>query len=193
MNLHTVEREKYDAIWSIDGYAAMSPGEKYIPLFLELAKARTGWHTGSVLDAGTGSGKAAVALASAGFCVTCCDLTPSGLIDEARDLPFFAQCLWKPFDRPQFFDWVYCCDVLEHIPPAFTMLVISHLLKAAKKGLFLSIGMTPDHFGVWVGEPLHVTVQPFTWWRDHLSQLGTVVAARDLLNAGVFYVEPFPC
>jgi CRISPR/Cas system-associated exonuclease Cas4 (RecB family) len=41
--------------------------------------------------------------------------------------------------------------------------------------VFLGIALVPDQFGVWMGTPLHLTVQPFTWWRDSLKELGTVV------------------
>jgi hypothetical protein len=35
---------------------------------------------------------------------------------------------------------------------------------------------------------LHQTVQPFTWWRDSLKELGTIVEARDLLTDAAFLV-----
>ncbi len=70
------------------------------------------------------------------------------------------------------------------------MLVISRLLHVARRGVFLSIALVPDEFGVWVGQPLHQTVQGFTWWRDRLNTLGTIKECRDLLTAGVYYVEP---
>jgi hypothetical protein len=71
-----------------------------------------------------------------------------------------------------------------------TMLVIARMLRLVKKGLFLSICTVPDTNGAWVGQPLHLTVQPFTWWRDQLSELGRVVECRDLLTSGVYYVVP---
>jgi hypothetical protein len=87
-------------------------------------------------------------------------------------------------------DWVYCCDVLEHVPPQFTMLAIDQMLRVARLGVFLSIALVPDQFGVWVGEALHQTVQPFVWWRDSLREVGEVVDARDLLIHGVYVVRP---
>jgi SAM-dependent methyltransferase len=146
----------------------------------------------TVLDAGCGSGKGAVELARLGFDVTLCDLTDGGLMDEAKALPFFSQCLWDPIAaRPdRTFDWVYCCDVLEHIPPTFTMLVVSRLLEASRKGLFLSIALVEDHFGVWAGRPLHLSMQNFVAWREQLGALGRVKESRDLLNTGLYLVEP---
>ena len=43
-------------------------------------------------------------------------------------------------------------------------------------------------FGKEIGEPLHVTVMPFTWWRDRLGEVGEVLDARDLMHGGVFHV-----
>ena len=188
MRVTTAERERYETVWGDlqDGYSKVSPGLDMLPVFLEHAQPPA-----SVLDAGCGSGRAAVALAALGFDVLCCDLTADGLVPEARALPFKAACLWQPL-RPAvqrgMFDWVYCADVLEHVPTQFTMLAVDQLLRVAKHGVFLSVAFVPDQFGAWLGAPLHQTVQPYTWWRDWLAELGTVRAARDLITTGLFLV-----
>lgn len=196
MSESLLDREcaKYEAMWAMPGYATYSPGEQMIPILLDMIPPSA---RGPVLDAGCGSGKGALALQAAGFeDVRLCDLTDTGLVDAARGFPFDRACLWQPL-RPQLrylpggaVDWVYCCDVLEHIPEAFTMLVVSRLLEVARRGVFLSISTVPDSHGVWIGERLHHTVQPFVWWRDQLRELGTVLEARDLLMAGAFLVAP---
>lgn len=193
------EREKYQAAWAIDGYAAHSPGERCLPIFLDMIGDLKGF-VPSVLDAGCGSGKGALALKAQGFDVVMCDLTPDGLVEEAKALPFVSACLWDDLQRRLIrrswervdmkFDYVYCCDVLEHIPTPFTMLVISRLLEVARHGVFLSISTVPDHFGAFVGEALHQTVQPFVAWRDQIAALGTVVEARDLITSACFLVRP---
>ena len=191
------ERELYDAIWQVPGYADHSPGAERVPLFLDMAQPPAG---ATVLDAGCGSGKGALALRAAGFQVDMMDLTDEGLVPDAQDLPFRSGCLWEqpaPLYRG-LYDYVYCCDVLEHIPTEYTMLTIARLLEqvrggvgtfAGTGGLFLSIALQPDHFGVWVGRPLHLTVRDFSWWRDRLRDLGELVEARDLLSSGVYYVR----
>lgn len=182
------ERETYEQIWMLPAYAAHSPGEMYLPLFLDMTgtQMRT-----SVLDAGCGAGKGALALKAAGFDrVTLCDVTDAGLLPEATGLPFHQVALWDDLKRivgPH--DWVYCCDVLEHIPPTFTMLVISRLLEVARRGVFLSISLMPDGFGAWIGTPLHQTVQSFTQWKEQIAAIGEIVEARDLLNAGIYLVK----
>jgi SAM-dependent methyltransferase len=150
----------------------------------------------TILDAGCGSGKGALALQAAGFTLRLCDLTADGLVPEAQSIPFDTVCLWHDLSlqlryvEGGAFDWVYCCDVLEHIDEALTMLVIARLLAVTRRGLFLSIATVPDAHGVWIGETLHHTVKPFIWWRDHLREVCELVEARDLLTAAVFLVRP---
>jgi 2-polyprenyl-3-methyl-5-hydroxy-6-metoxy-1,4-benzoquinol methylase len=184
------ETDRYQELWqAVDAYGAYAPGEVFLPLFIEMSGSviRT-----SVLDAGCGSGKGAVALREAGFPkVTLCDLTDAGLTPEARSFPFVSACLWDDLRRScGFHDWVYCCDVLEHVPTPFTMLVVTRLLEVARRGVFLTISLMPDQFGVWVGQSLHETVQPFTAWRDQLATVGELVEARDLLTNGIYLVRP---
>lgn len=189
----TRERQLYEDVWQgLDRYGDLSPGVERLPMFLEMVGATLGGiapNCGSVLDAGCGSGKAALALEDAGFSVTCADLTDAGLVNSARVLPFVGGPLWATCPLGAF-DWVYCCDVLEHVPTEFTMLTIARLLETARLAVFLSIALVPDQFGAWVGQPLHQTVQPFTWWRDRLKELGELVECRDLIDAGVYLVRP---
>ena len=185
MSLVADERTLYEGLWTtVDAYGIISPGATYLPLFLQMV----GDERGHVLDAGTGCGKGAVALAAADFRVTCCDLTASGLAPEARALPFHEACLWhdlKGLTPTGTFDWVYCCDVLEHLPAAFTMLAVEQMLRVSRCGVFLAIALSHEGWGIWAGRAsLHQTVQSFVWWRDALTELGTVVEARDLLAYG---------
>lgn len=190
MSLLDQERDTYADVWSaVDSYGNHAPGEHYLPIFLQIV----GSARGHVLDAGTGSGKGALALDGAGFRVTCCDVTDAGLVPQAKHLPFRSASLWHPLRSlapSNAFDYVYCTDVLEHIPPQFTMLCCEQMLRVARRGLFLSVSLVPDSFGAYIGKALHQTVQPFTWWKSSLGELGNVTDARDLLNSATFYVEP---
>lgn len=186
MSLLENERETYAELWSsVGAYAEHSPGEQYLPVFLQVV----GDWRGTVLDAGTGSGKGALALKRAGFDVRLCDVTDAGLVAEASALPFYEACLWREVPNV-WCDWIYCTDVLEHVPKQFTMLAIANMLRVAHSGLFLTVSLVPDSFGVWAGKSLHQTVQPFTWWLESLREVGAVVEARDLISNAVFVVEP---
>jgi 2-polyprenyl-3-methyl-5-hydroxy-6-metoxy-1,4-benzoquinol methylase len=192
------EQAKYERIWGVPLYARNSPGERLAPAFVDMTHPHA---DATILDAGCGSGKGAIALRALGYHVTMCDITDSGIVDEAKGIPFFPAILWedqraKPrrwmsnrWTGSQMFDHVYCCDVLEHIPPTFTMLVVARLLEVARKGVFLSIALQMDDFGAWAGEALHQTIQPYVVWREQLSALAHVTESRDLLNNGLFYLE----
>ncbi len=187
------ERETYEEMWqSVPSYSAVTVEEPTIKLFTDM----TGAKSGSVLDAGCGTGKGGVILKSKGFDVMLLDFTDTGLIEDAKDLPFRNECLWDDL-RPRLpkggnvrgsYDWVFCTDVLEHIPTEYTMLVIHRLMETAKIGVFLTISLIPDNQGVWMGKALHQTVQPFVWWRDRLRSIGHVKECRDLLIKGAYYV-----
>lgn len=200
------EAALYETAWNMGGYGDFSPGEKYLPIFLDAiteggTKTFTGnWKT--VLDAGAGSGKGTQALIDNGFQVVMADLNFEGLEDPTlRQRVLGVEiCLWHDLrpvaymakaSDPAFehgFHWGYCCDVMEHIPPQFTMLVVERILNIVQGGAFFSISLVQDQFGYFAGEPLHKTVQVFTWWRDSLGELGSVVDARDLGNVGTYLV-----
>lgn len=194
------ETALYEEMWAHPEYGQHSPGEQMVDLFLEIVTTQHAFRRGlTVLDAGCGSGKGAVALKARGFDVRLCDLTNAGLLPEASRLPFYVSSLThdlslvvRDFGFPgrRRADFVYCCDVLEHVPTQFTMLAIDQMLRASTKGLFLNISLVPDRFGMWVGEQLHKTVQPFKWWRDSIGDIGTVVDARDMHGSATFYVRP---
>jgi len=199
MSIIEHEKDVYENAWALEAYGTYSPGELFLPMFLELTKPESLTYVSlgcpvrkpTVLDAGTGSGKGALALEAANFDVTCCDLTPSGLIPEAEKFTFHEVSLWSDLRaKLGTYDYVYCCDVMEHIPPEFTMLVAQRVIDCCKHGTFFTIALTPDSFGVWVGRQLHQTLRDYQWWREALSELGRVEDARDLQQAGVYYVRP---
>lgn len=193
--LTAIETEKYASMWAMNGYKDAAPGETYAPVFMDMAKPSIGKFSPTVLDAGCGTGRGALALARLGFKVTMADLTPDGLSDDARALPFHQVCLWHdittqlPYRWGGKFDWVYCCDVLEHIPPTFTMLVVQRLLDVSKQGLFLAVSTRSDEFGHIVGTPLHQSIQSFKQWRDQLRELADIVECRDVLHSGVYLLR----
>lgn len=192
----TRERDTYADAFAIPAYVEHSPGEQNLAAFLDMTGIkRYDASRYTVLDAGTGSGKGALALQAAGFKVRTCDLDDFRSA-EAKDLPFTEACLWHPLKNAcgytfgGIFDYVYCTDVMEHMPQEFTMLAIARMLEVSRHGLFLSISLVPDQFGVWLGTPLHQTVKPFTWWRDNLAALGRLVESRDRITHALYLVAP---
>ena len=180
MNVAESERLKYEKAWSIPEYANHSPGAQAVELFAEMCEPY-----GDVIDLGTGSGKGALALKDIGLDVTMLDLTFDGLVEGTDGIRRIEAPLWGKWLGA--WDWGYCADVMEHIPPEYTMLVLDRIMSHCEQ-VFFHICFVPDGFGKVVGQPLHLTVMPFEWWKSHLSEFGAVVECRDLMANGVYHV-----
>lgn len=165
MPLEQSEREKYEQIWEIPGYRNMSPGEDLIPSFHEACKPAIG---DTILDLGCGTGRATAALTAAGFPAIGVDHA-SNCLDSGVDIEFKQHNLWE-LPEELVADWVYCCDVMEHIPPEKVDEVLSRMNKACKKGAFFNISFEDDFFGSKIGQKLHLTVRNYQWWIEKLEQ-----------------------
>ena len=186
MNLAAHERQKYEKVWKDPLYARYSPGEEVVPLFKQMVRKR-----GTLVDIGCGTGRAGAKLSIEGWTVTYMDF-----VQVTPHMPFVKQNLWTPWrnkdkTRPFYstWDYGYCADVMEHIPPDKIDATLDNITKHCDK-VFFAINFGPDHFGQVIGEPLHLTVKPFTWWRDKLKALGDLREARDLIGMGAFYLVP---
>lgn len=187
MNLAAVEQEKYKKAWGLDDYRGFAPGENFVEVFLSVSQAVPG---NSLIDFGTGTGRAALALDRFGLSVKMVDIAENCLDDSVREKigsELLVANLWDDIDLPPA-DFGFCSDVMEHIPPEKVDSVLQNIAWLTKRAFF-SIAFTPDHFGKVVGSPLHLTVESFVWWREKLKGFGKLLDARDLLGQGIFYVE----
>ena len=161
------EQDKYRRIWEVPGYRVKSPGELLVPTFLEHAA----WNRGDTLiDLGCGAGRAGLQLSKAGLEVTLMDITRNAIdLDSRGMLPFVQHCLWEPTTLR--FDWAYCCDVLEHIPPEWVNAVLENLSRIGTNGAFMQIALFKDGFGGMIGETLHLTIETAEWWMEKITSL----------------------
>ncbi len=188
MNVSETEREKYTRIWrDIPEYRAHSPGLENVERFYSVLHPRRG---SSLIDIGCGAGVAGLEFAKRGLEVSYVDITDAGLDASVDRIHFVEQSLWSHWDRrfKHGADYGFCCDVMEHIPPEFTMLVIDRIVSCCRTSWF-QIALQPDEFGKAIGQPLHLTVMPFIWWRDRLKQFGNLVEARDLCGVAMYVVK----
>ncbi len=176
------ERSKYEKAWALPDYKGKSPGRTYVEIFEDMVNPQPG---DCLIDLGCGEGEGGKALTERfGVNVTYLDFVK---VEGVPD-PFIEQTLWAPLpSRNPPWKYGYCCDVMEHIPPEFTMLTVRCIMDACET-VFFSISFIPDRFGKHIGETLHVTIMPFIWWRDQLSEMGELIEARDLLGEGVYLV-----
>lgn len=163
------EAEKYRRMWEYEAYRVTSPGETCVETFLEHAKPAKG---ATITDFGTGSGKAAVKLKEAGLVVTTTDFADNCRDVAAIHMLFHLHDLREPM--PWKTQYGYCCDVMEHIPPDDVETVVSNIMNAAPT-TFFQICHQPDAMGVLIEQPLHLTVKPYSWWKELFERLGCEV------------------
>lgn len=160
----------------------------------------------TVIDLGCGAGEAAPELVAIGLDVAQVDLADFRTKDEYRGLdlrrgpdaliepfPFRVGPLWGDWNfkgtRHARADLGFCCDVMEHIPSEYVMLVLDRI-RQNTQACFFSIAHIPDRWGSLIGMTLHLTLRPFEWWRDRIGeQMGEVVIGRDLMGESIYYVK----
>lgn len=180
------ERAKYAEIWSLDEYReSHSPGLENVDRFMKVMEPEPG---SSVIDIGCGQGRSGLEFQNRGMRAWWLDITDAGLVPEVDRSRFIEAALWATTWGSGHLDYGFCCDVLEHIPPEYSMLCVDRILQHCNKA-WLQIAFLPDEFGKLIGEPLHLTVHPYSWWLVRLATLGKVVEARDLCGQGLFVVE----
>lgn len=181
------EASKYGDIWQFQEYRKYSPGRENAVRFMEMLDPP---RSSSVIDLGCGEGVGGLALAEHGLEVSYLDIVNKQLDARVNRKRFIQSPLWGDWYllNRRGWDYGYCCDVMEHMPSEFVMLVLDRICRACATTYF-SIAFQEDSLGALVNQPLHLTVMPFAWWRDRLAMAGRLIDARDLCGAGVFILE----
>jgi hypothetical protein len=194
--INKTERLKYEEMWDQPEYRTVAPGEHYVEKFLERARPDPG---DTLVDFGCGTGRAGVLLNARKLDVTmmdfagnCLDEWVARLTEKYHDhLRFVRHDLVKwPLPVPRA-KYGYCCDVLEHIPPKDVNTVAWNVLRGARF-VFLAISTKPDTMGNLAGEPLHLTVESFDWWKARLEELhAKILWSEDAGGTAFFYVTAY--
>jgi SAM-dependent methyltransferase len=183
------EQTKYRKVWSHQQYRKYSPGEQLVPVMHAAVKGDPDDQT--LLDLGCGSGRASMRLYELGFRVTMADFIYDieCLDPDIKGAQEYIQLnAWGENWPDRKWDWIYCCDMLEHLPPKKVEHALVNIRDHADHA-FLSIHFGDDMFGRLVGKKLHLTVRPFVWWVEKLRGHGTVRQARDMAGNGVFVID----
>ena len=193
-----VEKTKYEEMWSIPSYGDISPGANIADAFAKISGCKAGE---TLIDLGTGSGKAALRLREQyRLDVQTLDITTHCMVPDAIETFGFTHIeasLWSNWpvstDRITLapYDYAFCCDVLEHIPAEFTMLCLNNMFRAARH-VFIQVDVEQEGWGRLINETLHLTVMPFEWWRDHIAEFGEILDCRDMIakiRRSIFYVR----
>jgi len=182
------EAEKYNRMWKLPQriYGNRSPAESFHILFPDDVT------PASIVDIGCGCGRVMLKFLEKGFRPYLLDIAPNCLDEEVREKlgdNFEVANLWEDWGRFDFlFQYGFCCDVMEHIP---TLMVDQFLGQISNhcKYVFFSICNVQDEWGKNIDEDLHLTIQPFLWWKEKMEQMGTILDGRDVLNYSIFFVE----
>ncbi len=184
------EKAKYEALWEhLPEYRESSPGLELVGNFLQFfqSEIRTGQ---TLIDFGCGTGQVVPQFLNRGLFLSLVDLS-SNCLDQGipflmqlcpDQLKFYEASLW---DLPKNLlpsHWIYCCDVLEHIPEDKIDQVLQAMASRTKRGGYLSISLCEDKIGKIIREPLHLTVKPRDWWQEKISQYWQIVHAEPLFN-----------
>lgn len=160
------EQEKYTRMWSYDAYRSVSPGENIVETFFRVANPE-----GKVIDYGCGTGRAALKISEK--CeVLLLDFTTNSRDDKAAHLPFRQVDLTEKINYNS--DYGLCSDVMEHIPPDDVKKVIENIMESCAK-VFFQISTVPDICGEIIGQQLHLTVRPHSWWKKLFVSFGYII------------------
>lgn len=162
-HLSLTEQAKYEAMWSLPVYRDLAPGEDHVRHMIALLSCYPG---DTILDFGTGTGRAAQQLQDMGYAVTGLDLAENCL-DSGIDIPLVHACLWSMPDITA--KWGLCTDVMEHIPPEKVDEVLSGIA-VRTDACYFAISVVHDNLGQLIGETLHMTVRSADWWHDTLKK-----------------------
>lgn len=167
MSLKTHERRKYEKMWGISDYRIFAPGETHADDAIEDMTEGC-----EVIDFGAGTGRGALKIHKSGHTVTMIDLADNCLDPGVKKhlgpgFSLMEHCLWDELFLEA--DYGYCTDVMEHIPPEKVDAVLDNIKKCVPHGYF-NISTIQDSFGALIGEPLHLTVEPWSFWVGKIQE-----------------------
>jgi SAM-dependent methyltransferase len=177
------EAEKYSRMYSLDAYRKSSPGEREAKRFVEMCGIRS-WM--KVIDFGCGTGRGGKAVHELAHC-SVLQIDFSDFRDEGSTLPFIS-CDLMNLKMVKVGDVGYCVDMMEHPPPEHIDTILTNIMRAVQRCYF-KISLYRDDFGALIGQELHLTVKPYSWWLDVLSKHGTILESYDEGITAVFYLS----
>ena len=186
-----IEQNKYEKMWDIPQYRDTAPGEFFVDHFIKTARPKP---TDTIIDFGCGTGRAALTLSKFAK-VRMLDFTANSLDDSVREalgenLTFEQHDLTKAIPG-KIARLGYNTDVMEHIPPDDVKKVLANILLAAKY-VYFNISTVPDNMGALIGEQLHLTVQPYSWWLEQFNDLGcSVINSSEHESCCIFFVTGY--
>jgi len=158
------EKSKYKKAWGLPEYRIFSPEGRIIHDIISWLKRKP---IKTVLSVGCGEGFGMHWLEREGFEIFGNDIINVLKFPEYAGERFILGPVW---DLPPFMeaDAVLAIDILEHLPED----KIQDTLRALRRistFFYFNISCRPDKFGSQIGEKLHLTVKPPSWWYERIA------------------------
>jgi 2-polyprenyl-3-methyl-5-hydroxy-6-metoxy-1,4-benzoquinol methylase len=172
LTITAIEKAKYEKVWTeLPQYGIFSPGCVHIEDICEYLK---GKGITTVLDAGTGSGKALKSLLNAGFDAVGVDITLRGINPKLELKGKIMEYALHQIPTDRLYEFIYCTDVMEHIPKELIDLSLERLSAICVGEAYFMISLLNDGFGKLVNETLHVSVLKADEWKRYIEKHFTI-------------------
>lgn len=165
------EIKKYTKAHELNGYKENNCGKQFVLGFIETVNISK---DDTILDIGCGNAIATLEFINLGYCATGVDIVDARC---DKDIPFIHAPAW---DLPSIeVDHIFCTDMLEHIPEHKIDDVLDCFQRVCRKGIFLNVATRGDNMGASIGETLHLTVRPLSWWMEKLKTKFNTIHLQD--------------